>query len=272
MRIEIELLLLGAVITAAQFIGKELFLMWKKYKQKRIELRIKKDLDKITDESKAKEIFEKLIELNTKEVSYNKKETERLMSNNMSVLINQKNTAYIVDDIIKNTIVNRFVLFHTHNGNGQPNYFKPYKVSYLQYNAINPSIINKYQNIEVDSDYTKMLIEIQENEGHFVKRKVSDMDCGLLKTIYLKEGVKYSEIYYLCATNTGIIYTSIATTEDVDNFDNDRLEISLAISKLKDIFDNERKRVFKDAIDQEENETRMKEIYIEKELIKARLL
>ena len=271
MRIEIELLLLGAVITAAQFVGKEFFLMWKKYKHKKAQAKIDKELSEVTDESKAKEIYERLTELNKKDVDYNQKETSRLMGNNMAVLINQRNAAAIIDDVIKHTVVNRFVLFHTHNGNGQPNYFKPYKVSYLQYNALNPSVINKYQNIEVDNDYTKMLIEIQENDGHFVKRVVQDMDNGLLKTIYLKENIKYSEVYFLCATNTGIIYTSIATTEAVDNFDNDRLEICLAISKLKGIFDDERKRVFRDAINREENEGRLKEIYIEKELIKARL-
>ena len=271
MRIEIELLLLGAVVTAAQFVGKEFFLMWKKYKHKQEQLQIEKELSEITDETKAREIYERLTELSQKEIAYNQKETERLMGNNMSVLINQRNAAAIIDDVIKHTVINRFVLFHTHNGSGQPNYFKPYKVSYLQYNALNPSVINKYQNIEVDNDYTKMLIEIQENEGHFVKRVVTDMDNGLLKTIYLKEAIKYSEVYFLCATNTGIIYTSIATTEDVNNFDIDRLEISLAISKLKAIFDGERKRIFRDAIEQEENETRLKEIYIEKQLIKSRI-
>ena len=271
MRIEIELVLLGAVITAAQFVGKEFFLMWKKYKHRQIQLKIDKELSEISDETKAREIYERLTYLTEKEILWNAKETQRLMSNNMSVLINQKDAGQIIDDIIKHTAVNRFVLFHTHNGNGQPNYFKPYKVSYLQYNALNPSIINKYQNIEVDKDYTKMLIEIQENEGHYVKRVVKDMDAGLLKTIYLKEAIKYSEVYFICATNTGIIYTSVATTDDVGNFDLDKFEISLAISRLKNIFDNERKRIFRDAIEKEENETRLKEIYIEKALIKSRI-
>ena len=271
MRIEIELVLLGAVITAAQFVGKELFMIWKKYKIKRKDAQLQAEEDLITDSQKSIEIYRQITALSEKEVCYNNKETRRLMDNNMSVLINQRNTAAIIDDVIKHTAINRFVLFHTHNGNGQPNYFKPYKVSYLQYNALNPSVINKYQNIEVDNDYTKMLIEIQENDSHFVKRNVSDMDCGLLKTIYTKENVKYSEVYFLCATNSGIIYTSVASTEAVADFDSDRLEISLAISKLKEIFENERKRIFRDCIEREEIETRLKEIYIEKEQIKCNL-
>lgn len=271
MKPEVQLAILTAIIVGAQFVGKRLFLMWEKQTQKRLDAKIAKEISEVSDTVKAKEIFDKLTELNKKEVDYNNRETNRLMANNMSVLINQNDASFIIDDVIKNTDVNRFVLFHTHNGNGQPNYFKPYKVSYLQYNALNPSVINKYQNIEVDSDYTKMLIEIQENEGHFVKRVVAEMEKGLLKTIYLKESIKYSEIYFLCATNTGIIYTSIATTEDVKNYDNDRLDISLAISKLKLIFENERRRVFRDAIEREENETRLKEVYIEKQKIKSTL-
>ena len=125
--------------------------------------------------------------------------------------------------------------------------------------------------MEVDSEYTKMLINIQENNKGTVKMKVDDMEDCLLKSIYKKEKIKYAEIFFLCASPTGIIYTSLATSKDISNFNNYSLYINLAIGKLKNIFSEEQSRVFKDVIIREENETRLKEIYIEKLKLKESL-
>ena len=267
LRSGIILLILGAIIAGFQFLGKELFHWYKNY-QIRKERRKEKNK---TDNQKSIELFDKLVELNEKENKYRELENHRMMDNNMAVLQNQKITGDIINDIILNTDVDRFVLFHTHNGSGQPNYFKPYKVSYLQYNAINPSQIHKYQNIEVDSEYTKMLINIQEDKNHRMFFRVDEMEDSLLKSIYKKEKIKYAEIYFLCATSTGIIYTSLATTKDITNYSEYRFDINMAIAKLKSVFDEEHSRVFIDAIVREENETRLKEVYRDKELLKQQL-
>jgi len=265
LRSGIILLILGAIIAGFQFLGKELVHWYENY-QIRKERRREKNK---TYNQKSIELFDKLVELNEKENKYRELENQRMMDNNMSVLQNQKITGDIINDIILNTDVDRFVLFHTHNGSGQPNYFKPYKVSYLQYNAINPSQIHKYQNIEVDSEYTKMLINIQEDENRRMFFRVDEMEDSLLKSIYKKEKIKYAEIYFLYATSTGIIYTSLATTKDITNYSEYRFDINMAIAKLKSVFDEEHSRVFRDAIVREENETRLKEVYRDKELLKT---
>lgn len=263
----IMLLVLGAIIASFQFLGKEAFHWYKAYQERKAK-RIERN--KSTNQ-KSNELFDKLEILNVKENLYRDKENQRMMDNNMSVLQNQKLSGDIINEVIMNTDVERFVLFHTHNGNGQPNYFKPYKVSYLQYNAVNPSQIHKYQNIEVDSEYTKMLISIQEDEKQKMFFRVDEMEDCLLKSIYKKEKIKYAEICFLCATSTGIIYTSLATSKDINDFEKHRFDINMAIAKLKSIFNEEHSRVFKDAIVREENETRLKEVYIEKELIKNQI-
>jgi hypothetical protein len=256
--------LFTAVLAGCQFLIKEGYSYLKNLVLKnKAEKRAKRD-----DFQKAKEVLEILEDLNEKESYYKDRENKRMLDNNMAVLLNQRKTSDIINDIIISTEVERFVLFHTHNGNGQPNYFKPYKVSYLQYNAIDPSHINKYQNIEVDSEYTKMLIEIQENQNHKLGIEVEKMEESLLKSIYKKEKIKYAEVYFLCATSTGIIYTSLATSKDVTEFKENNHKIELAISKIKSIFTEETSRVFIDAIMREENETRLKEIFLKKEELK----
>lgn len=267
----IIILILTAVITGLQYIGKESLAYLKQRHEKREKEKILKIEAKKTGLDKAKEVLKILEDLNKREDIYKEKENQRMLSNNMAVLLNQRKASDIINEVIINTDVERFVLFHTHNGNGQPNYFKPYKVSYLQYNAVDPSHINKYQNIEVDSEYTKMLIDIQDNEGGKIVIKVDDMPECLLKSIYKKEKVKYSEIYFLCATSTGIIYTSLATTRNINSYGEGKYDINIAVAKLKDIFIEEHSRVFRDAILREENETRLKEIFIEKEQLKESL-
>jgi len=95
-------------------------------------------------------------------------------------------------------------------------------------------------------------------------------DC-LLKSIYKKEKMKYVEVYFLCATNTGIIYTSLATNKENEYFNDCRLDIHIAVNHLKHIFTTEVSRVFRDGIEREENETRLKEIYLRKKMLRENL-
>jgi hypothetical protein len=218
------------------------------------------------------EIFlEEIDQLIKDEIFYQNKENERILANNLAMLTNQTECSKIITNVILKEDVKRFILFHTHNGNGQPSNLKPFKVSYLQYNAVNTSEIRNYQNLEVDANYAQMLIDIQNSENHAISYEVDKMDDCLLKTIYKKEKMKYAEIYFLCATNTGIIYTSLATSEPNEFFENCRYDIHVAISQLKHIFNTEVNRVFRDAIEREENETRLKEIYLKKKLLRENL-
>jgi uncharacterized membrane protein (DUF106 family) len=263
----ILLLVATALVSGFTLLSQYFFEAWKKNKESQ---------EKIINEElqarlKNKEIFDKLEQLNQDEDKYKESENLRMMANNMSVLTNQTECSKIITGVILRGDVKRFILFHTHNGNGQPNNLKPFKVSYLQYNAVDTSEIGNYQNLEVDNPYAKMLIEIQNSDKHYICFSVEDMENCLLKTIYTKENMKYVEVYFLCATNTGIIYTSLATCEIDSTFENSRLEIIYAISKLKHIFEGERSRVFRDGIEREENEMRLKQIYFEKIKIKNEL-
>ena len=263
----ILLLVATALVSGFTLLSQYFFEAWKKNKEAE-KLKINTELEA---RLKNKALFDKLEELNKSEDSYKDKENARMLANNMAVLTNQTECSKIITSIVLRGDVKRFILFHTHNGNGQPNNLKPFKVSYLQYNAVDTTEIGNYQNLEVDNPYAKMLIEIQNSEKHYISFLVDDMENCLLKTIYQREHMKYVEVYFLCATNTGIIYTSLATKEEDNTFENSRLEIIYAISKLKFIFDSERNRVFRDCIEREENESRLKQLYFDKIKLKEEL-
>jgi len=220
---------------------------------------------------KTRIFIEEIEELNIQENMYQQREHERILANNLAMLTNQTECNRIITSVLLKEDVKRFIIFHTHNGNGQPSNLKPFKVSYLQYNAVDISEIKNYQNLEVDANYAQMLIDIQNSENHSVSFKVDEMDDCLLKSIYKKEKMKYVEIFFLCATNTGIIYTSLATNKENEYFADCRLDIHIAVNHLKHIFTTEVSRVFRDGIEREENETRLKEIYLRKKMLRENL-
>jgi len=258
-----------AVVSGISIFGKDVYNWIKERLKQRLEEKEKKS-DNYT-KLKTEIFLEEIEELTKDEIFYQNKENERILANNLAMLTNQTECSKIITSVLLKEDVKRFIIFHTHNGNGQPNNLKPFKVSYLQYNAVNDSEIKNYQNLEVDANYAQMLIDIQNSESHSVSFEVDKMEDCLLKTIYKKEKMKYAEIYFLCATNTGIIYTSLATSEPNEFFEDCRFDIHYAISQLKHIFNTEVNRVFRDAIEREENETRLKEIYLKKKMLKDNL-
>jgi len=193
-------------------------------------------------------------------------EKERLIRNNIATLTNIKDVFGLMNETKNKTNINRFVIFNTHNGDGQPNYVKPYKVSVLQYNTENSGDIRKYQALEVDEHYTKMLIKIQENPSLAQSFVVDDMPQSMLKTIYMKERVKYSEIHFLETTKNGIIYCSLATFDEDCKFssNNDRYAIQMAVGRLRNIFREENKRVMEDDSIKKENEKLLHDIKTER--------
>jgi hypothetical protein len=268
---QILLLVATAVVGGISVFSKDIYTWAKNRIKENRQISKSKEKNENYLKLKTRIFIEEIEELNVQENMYQQREHERILANNMAMLKNQTECNRIITSVLLKEDVKRFIVFHTHNGNGQPSNLKPFKVSYLQYNAVDISEIKNYQNLEVDANYAQMLIDIQNSENHSVCLKVDEMEDCLLKSIYKKEKMKYVEIYFLCATNTGIIYTSLATNKDNERFEDCRLDIHLAVNHLKHIFTTEVSRVFRDGIEREENETRLKEIYLRKKMLKDNL-
>jgi hypothetical protein len=250
----IFLLLITALVKFLDFVGNKLY----DY------IKSKKVFTKKVDNM---QYLQKLRDIDIQEKKIYELEEKRLTTNNTSILQTKKRTDAIIDEILDKTLADRFVIFNTHNGNGQPNYYKPYKVSHVQFDTTNKATLNnirKYDELYVDNEYTKMLLNIQNNPEHKVRIVVSEMPNGLLKAIYKKEKIKYSEVYFICSTPTGIIYTSIASLEDIKDFGEGEYDIDLAISQLKSIFIDEKNRVLKDEILKKNNMDKLQELQKEK--------
>jgi len=267
----IILLVATAFVSGISYFSKDIYTFIKERIKENREIVKSKEKNDNYLKLKTRIFIEEIEELNIQENMYQQREHERILANNLAMLTNQTECNRIITSVLLKEDVKRFIIFHTHNGNGQPSNLKPFKVSYLQYNAVDISEIKNYQNLEVDANYAQMLIDIQNSENHSVSFKVDEMDDCLLKSIYKKEKMKYVEIFFLCATNTGIIYTSLATNKENEYFADCRLDIHIAVNHLKHIFTTEVSRVFRDGIEREENETRLKEIYLRKKMLRENL-
>jgi len=144
----------------------------------------------------------------------------------------------IVERVMVNTGVNRFLVMKTENSGGKPRLGTHLYASVL-YESVKPPLVSvkdDYQRLLVDDIYVRMLSDI--GPGTANKLKVSDMKDGILRNIYLVEGIRYSEIHYLWETDSAFFYASIATNDEDSSFDEplDRVEIEIAISKIREIF------------------------------------
>jgi len=147
---------------------------------------------------------------------------------------------YILDRVVSNTSVDRFLVLKTENGGGKPRLGSHLYASVMYESVAKKlkSVKDDYQRLLVDEIYVKMLSDI----GLAIpnKLKVSDMREGILRSIYEVEGITYSEVHYVGETDDAFFYLSVASGEEGNTFDKpmDRVEIEIAISKIRNIFED----------------------------------
>jgi hypothetical protein len=136
-------------------------------------------------------------------------------------------------DILDTTSTQRVMIFKAHNGGG---IIKPSGELYsscLYEDYIDPfhSQKAKYQKIELDGIYLKMLLETMQDG--YVHLKTSEMKDGLLKGIYQSEGVTESRIYYLGRTKKYVFYCSLANSKEWLMDQAEKSKLDMGVSKIK---------------------------------------
>jgi len=156
-----------------------------------------------------------------------------------SDFINVSEFQEAIDRVLSDTGVQRILLMKTEDGGGKPRLGTHLYASVLYEGYKHPlnSVKNDYQRLLVDDIYVKMLSDIGPTTSN--KLLVSRMKDGILKKIYQRETIVYSEVHYIGETDDAFFYISFATTDNDDRFDepNDRVEIEIAVSKIRVIFE-----------------------------------
>jgi hypothetical protein len=145
----------------------------------------------------------------------------------------------IINRVIDETSIQRVLIMKTENGGGKPR-LGAHLYTSIMYDAFKSPLYgtkNDYQRMLVDDIYVKMLSDI--GPTTYNNLSVGKMKDGLLKRVYLRDGIKYSEVYYVTETDDAFVYVTFSSTDENEKFDNpnDRVEIDIAVSKIRNIFE-----------------------------------
>ncbi len=124
----------------------------------------------------------------------------------------------IMNDVLRKTNAERFLILESRNGKGVPRIGTQLYVSvlYEDYNSPFESVKKKYQRLEADGQYIRMLKQIYDNDD--IAFFTHDMPDGLLKDIYVNEGVFWSYVFRIGQGDKSFLYGSIATSQPESPF------------------------------------------------------
>lgn len=135
-----------------------------------------------------------------------------------------------IDDIMSSTRTDRFLILRAENGMTDPKYATAVYVQHRNHP------VPTYFRLKVDDEYRKMLRDA-ESQG-LVRLKVDAMPDSLLKNIYMGEGVKYSNCYFIARRDAEdgksvLTYCTLATHEDQPFTNAEEMKQLIFVSKLR---------------------------------------
>lgn len=143
----------------------------------------------------------------------------------------------IMNGIIHDTDVERILVFKGHNGGGLIKPGSELYSSCIYEEFVQPfkSVKTIYQNLPLDKEYVKILLDICSNKE--VKIRTENLPDCFLKNIYLSENVKESHLYYLYQDKKSVYYCSLATSKDVNNLNTPAQVVAktIGIKRIREI-------------------------------------
>ena len=103
------------------------------------------------------------------------------------------------------------IIFAAHNGGGIPQVGKSFYTSaiYKDWNRSNINVIPSYENISIDSEYIKNLLEVIRNE--YCLNDIKDMNDSQLKHHFEHLGLSQNIMYNIGVVDKQYFYISIGT-------------------------------------------------------------
>lgn len=153
------------------------------------------------------------------------------------MLLNTQEVHKIMSEVVRKTNAGRFMILKTENGGGMPHPGSRLYASVIREEVLPPfePVMEEYQRLRVDGRYVDMLAEVFRHEQQIIETR--KMEGGMLQRLYVKEGVRWSYIFFLHATKNAFYYGSIATDSADGIISNDDIvTIELAVNKLRNIY------------------------------------
>ena len=138
--------------------------------------------------------------------------------------------------MLRESKAHRVILLKTTNGGGKPRLTgKLYSsIMYEAFESPLRSIKDKWEKQELDQAYMMMLFEM--NKTGVLEVRTSEMQDGILKTLYTKDKIIKSLIYRIHERETEYIYLSVNFTEEEKEIPAISDVFRVGIMKLENLF------------------------------------
>lgn len=148
----------------------------------------------------------------------------------------------VMEELVKETSYERITIFYAEDSAG---IIAPGKIMYItaiyektHQNDDNQirSIIKSIQRWESDTPYYGMISDVI-SRGH-IELITENMPNSNLKDLYKSDNIKYSNVFHLLTTKnkSKVYYCSVVTRATINPHVDDRVYLTSAISKIKDLF------------------------------------
>lgn len=140
----------------------------------------------------------------------------------------------IMEHILEKTTIDRFLILKLENGGGKPKVGASLYVSVIMEactQGLNP-VLDVYNRVKIDGSYINILSDVSlKNNVPYV---INQMNESQLKNMYLGEGMKFAELFYLCESDTAFYYASLASIEEINGYTKpeDRTLITIGVTKI----------------------------------------
>lgn len=135
--------------------------------------------------------------------------------------------------ILEETVIQRCLVFKVHNTGGliRPTTELFASVLYEDYRIPFTSVKEGYQRLPVDKEYIKMILDVMEKKKDFYETE--SIPNGMLRDIYVREGVRNSIIYFIGQDRRNMYFCSVGTDFDSDFLKKQGISIDIWINIIK---------------------------------------
>lgn len=133
-----------------------------------------------------------------------------------AVMIFEMRIEDLLEDIIRETCVDRAVLCKIHNGGGRIAIGVEKKISVIcePDASLSPHTKDTYTNYPIDKTYRSVLIEMLEARGMFTFQQMERMPYGMLRRKAESDRITATMHYFVKETRTGVYFVFLGTKDD----------------------------------------------------------
>lgn len=166
---------------------------------------------------------------------YSKKRRVKLNEKRLKTFLeDSKHCNVLAESLVLDESADRVYIFRAHDSGGIPKLGLPYHISAVSAFYQDPlkDKSKRYKDIHVDDNYKDSIVSLIEKDK--LEISTENLQEGLMKDIYIDEGVIYAHIYKLAITDNSFFYMSVSWF--LEPTDSQVLQADLVANQIQSIY------------------------------------